>query len=472
MATIGSDAGGRKRVLFVDSDGSRKTIRLGKCSKADAAEVKYRVENLLSWRSRGKQPDPDTCEWVDSLTPELRDRFVRVGLVDPPEPIEPEPQSPTLETFLDDFVARNGATKKPATLIVWGQVIDLLKQYLPKGIRLDEITAGHAKQFQEQLKARGLASTTIAKRLGFAKQFMQSAVDWELIDRNPFATVKAKSSGIKSNVEVPREVVDRIFLKCDPTWRVIVALSRFGGLRCPSEVLSLRWEHIDWEHGRMSVPEPKVEHHDGRGVRSVPLFPELLKILSEAYEIAPDGAEFVVDKPGYRAAAMRPGGWASANLRTQFLKILVRAGVAPWERLFHSMRATRQTELERTFPRHVVCAWMGNTAAVADRHYLLVTESDFEQATRQPIATSPPEQGTATGSESSSSAAQKAAHKTPKAAQKAAQHTPANGTHGNEETPENIGETVVSTVFSGVSSMEVNGLEPMTLCLQSRCSPN
>ena len=64
----------------------------------------------------------------------------------------------------------------------------------------------------------------------------------------------------------------------------------------------------------MSVREPKVEHHEGRGVRIVPLFPELAIVLQEAWDIALEGSEFVVGKQAYRDAAMRPGGWANANL--------------------------------------------------------------------------------------------------------------------------------------------------------------
>ena len=29
----------------------------------------------------------------------------------------------------------------------------------------------------------------------------------------------------------------------------------------------------DWEMNRMSIPEPKVEHHEGRGIRSCPILP-------------------------------------------------------------------------------------------------------------------------------------------------------------------------------------------------------
>ena len=56
------------------------------------------------------------------------------------------------------------------------------------------------------------------------------------------------------------------------------------------------------------------------------------------------------------------------------------AGVSGWPRLFHSMRASRQTELQREFPLHVVCSWLGNSPRIAQQSYLLVTEDDFARA--------------------------------------------------------------------------------------------
>jgi len=109
----------------------------------------------------------------------------------------------------------------------------------------------------------------------------------------------------------------------------------------------------------MSIPEPKVEHHEGRGIRSCPIFPELRPILDEAFEIFGDKSEYVVPAPQYRAAANTAMGWP---------------------RLFHSMRASRQTELQREFPLHVVCSWFGNSPRIAQQSYLLVTEEDFAKA--------------------------------------------------------------------------------------------
>jgi hypothetical protein len=73
-------------------------------------------------------------------------------------------------------------------------------------------------------------------------------------------------------------------------------------------------------------------------------------------------------------------GWKNANLRSEMTRLLRRAGVSGWPRLFHSMRASRQTELQREFPIHVVCSWLGNSPRIAQQSYLLFTEDDFAKA--------------------------------------------------------------------------------------------
>ena len=78
----------------------------------------------------------------------------------------------------------------------------------------------------------------------------------------------------------------------------------------------------------MSIPEPKVEHHEGRGIRSCPIFPELRPILDEAFGIFGYKHEYVVAAPQYRAAANTEMGWKNANLRTEMLRLLRRAGVS------------------------------------------------------------------------------------------------------------------------------------------------
>ena len=82
----------------------------------------------------------------------------------------------------------------------------------------------------------------------------------------------------------------------------------------------------------------------------------------------------MVAAPQNRAAANTAMGWKNANLRSEMTRFSPRAGVSGWPRLFHSMRTSRQAELQREFPLHVVCSWLGNSPRIAQQSYLLVTD--------------------------------------------------------------------------------------------------
>ncbi len=76
---------------------------------------------------------------------------------------------------------------------------------------------------------------------------------------SPFADLRA---GPQSNPErtqyVPPQVIQAVLAACpNHDWRGIVALSRYAGLRCPSEVLALRWGDVNWERGRLTVRSQK-----------------------------------------------------------------------------------------------------------------------------------------------------------------------------------------------------------------------
>jgi hypothetical protein len=104
--------------------------------------------------------------------------------------------------------------------------------------------------------------------------------------------------------------------------------------------------------------------------RVVPIFPELRPYLEDGHALAGKTDAYVIR--GYRDD--------TRNLRTQFARIIRRARVRPWERLFHKLRASRQTELADEFPLHVVTDWIGNSPDIAERHYLKTTEDHFQKA--------------------------------------------------------------------------------------------
>jgi integrase len=110
-------------------------------------------------------------------------------------------------------------------------------------------------------------------------------------------------------------------------------------MRCPSEVLTLRWSDIDFEKGRIRIDSSKT------GLRFCPLFPEVREVLLEAKEEA-EGRDALV--------ARRFRG--RLNLRTHFQRIVTRGGLKPWPKLFHNLRSSCRTELQERFPSHAIDA--------------------------------------------------------------------------------------------------------------------
>ncbi len=369
------DKRGNRRILFVDADGSRKTIYLGKTPQKTTENIKTRVEYLVASKRSGIAWDGPTSQWVASLGDELADKLARLGLI-------PVRERATLGQFLREFQEKR-IDVKGATHVVWGQAIRNLLEHFGENRPVQSITAGNADDFKMYLIGQKLAPTTIHKRLSFCRQFFRAMKRRGLISESPFLEVRMKAISDPDRQRfITREETALILEACpDHDWRTIVGLTRYGGLRCPSEVLSVKIEDVNWERNRLVVTSPKTEHHDGKQSRVIPIFPQLAPILLEACERAPEGAVYLVDAK-YRIQSIRPEGWKNCNLRSRFTRIVKRAGLAPWPRLFHNLRASRETELAKEHPMHVVTAWLGNTPKIALKHYLQVTEEDFHKATQ------------------------------------------------------------------------------------------
>lgn len=269
---------------------------------------------------------------------------------------------------------------KSQTRVVWSQTIRCLKEFFSPEKHLRAVTAGDATEWRTWLIGNEkLADGTVRRRTGLARQFFEHARRKGLIVVNPFDGLPASVRGNPDRfVFVDRATAQRVLDACpNLQWKLLFALSRFGGLRCPSEHLALTWADIDWERGRFRVHAPKTEHHPGHGTRWVPIFPELGPLLREAFAEAEDGAVYVLTNPVWRARG------ATVNLRKGLTEIIRKAGLEPWCKLFVNLRATRAVELRQAgFADHVVNTWLGHTAEVAAEFYLRVTDADFERAAK------------------------------------------------------------------------------------------
>ncbi|WP_406095193.1 tyrosine-type recombinase/integrase [Streptomyces sp. NBC_01013] len=127
-----------------------------------------------------------------------------------------------------------------------------------EGLDLDEITAPRVRTWRtERLSSTG-AATTVAKAYRLLKAIMETAVDDELIRRNP---CRIRGAGKESSAERQIATVAQVDALADalgPRWRLMVYLGAYGPMR-PEEQAELRRKDVDLDEMtirvRMAAPE-------------------------------------------------------------------------------------------------------------------------------------------------------------------------------------------------------------------------
>src|SRR5262249_16438826 len=152
--------------------------------------------------------------------------------------------------------------------------------------------------------------------------------------KNPFVKLPTQVRGNDQRMYFLSQAdADKVIDKCpDSQWKLLFVLSRYAGLRCPSEHLALRWGDVEWgqgDHGdadpkpaTIPIRSPKPARHADGGIRMVPMFPELrpkLEAVFNEFEAAngrpPSKTDFVITR--YRDS--------NINLRSQLIRFITLA---------------------------------------------------------------------------------------------------------------------------------------------------
>lgn len=147
----------------------------------------------------------------------------------------------------------------------------------------------------------------------------------------------------------------------------------------------MTWDCVNRAENWLRVPSSKTAGH-GKPYRVVPIFPPVRPRLEAAFEAAREGEPYIFARLRVGAsvrAAER--GWRNAvNLRQQLLRLIARIGERPWPRLWHALRASAESDLVARFPIGTTCEWIGNTVAIAAKHYLRIGPEDKARAIAEP----------------------------------------------------------------------------------------
>ncbi|MBR2693726.1 MAG: site-specific integrase [Thermoguttaceae bacterium] len=348
----------------------RKTVSLdSRYTRRQAEEIKRYVEDIAKAVETGGEVKKATAGFIADMTDDLKASFVSTGLLSEPLDIS--------NADLFDRFAEDSTERKQSTLLTYTVVKKRFLAFFPNDGKIRDITKRDGENWKSFLKKEGFAEASVAGSFKRMNALFNWAVGEGYLEANPF---KGISKGSMVNASrmffIPMDWYERLLDACPcQSWRTLLALCRIGGLRSPSETMRLTWRDVDWDKKSITVHSPKTEHHAGKDIRLIPMFPELKEELENQWEIA-EGTKSPLVIPDLVANSTAK----SQALANQFRRIIFRAGLTPWERLFQNLRESRANEIWSEYPRHIAIKWLGHTETVAVKHYLQVTDEQFQRA--------------------------------------------------------------------------------------------
>ena len=339
-------------------------------SKPQADGFRQVVLALVAQKTAGVGLDERSARIVQGFHPRLR------GFLQEVELLLPCCRSLLVHEYVTSFRSRKAALVAPSTMKVVGRTLDRAMRFFRPDELLASVTADRAIQFRQWLvPQRGkqnpmLADATIRKTCGIMSEMFTAALRERLVVENPFNTAGIKKAVRPNRAReyfVTREEAQRLLDACDCSEeRLMVGLARFAGLRMPSEIHDLRWSDFDAAALTLKIRSPKTAHHKAGGVRRVPVFPLLMRLLEEHRVTAGDSEYLMPTLRGYPALSVR------------MRRIIRQSGITDYPRAMHNLRLSCISEWVVGERRDLVTVaeWAGHTIQIMSQHYLRQINAD------------------------------------------------------------------------------------------------
>ncbi len=188
------------------------------------------------------------------------------------------------------------------------------------------------ERLQKDLQGEGYQNGSINRAIGTVKRAFAKGVDWNKVEENVLKRIRK----VKMFKEVGRlrylsakEAQDLISV-CDDQLRPIVITALHTGCR-KNEILKLRWENVDLQHGYIAIP--KTKNGERRDIPIDRTLREMFRKLPRTFTGERDNREmvpYVFHNPRTFKAYV--------DIQYAFTKALKRAGITDYK--FHDNRHT------------------------------------------------------------------------------------------------------------------------------------
>lgn len=362
MASFSKQPNGTYRIEFF-LNGKRKSIRPRLTNERQVEKLTKRIESLITAKATNEPVDVETAKWVSGISDVIHKKLVKVGLVK-------ERIRFTVGEIINKML-ESKASLKPNTQRNLRQATTKFITHFGLETQIEEITPEDVKKWIDLLR-QSMANAYLNRTIKYAKQIFNFAIELNAIQTTPMAKIKAGTMANPNRLTyVSKETIEKVISVCPSAeFRLVIAFARYAGLRCPSELVTLRWEDINWNTNRFIVRASKTAHLENGGIRELPIFADLRPHLTAYLREHPTKTGLIFPRTYSH----------ETNLREKFERYILKAGIPLWPRLFQNLRSSVETELSKTHSIQTACAWLGNSPNTAMKHYLQVLDEDFNRA--------------------------------------------------------------------------------------------
>ena len=380
----------------------RHEISLGSgITPAELEKVNLHV-SILTRAVNQDRPAGDIAvrRWVEELernprmhgVNDLYAKLAKIGLVPPRIGIEKKSLAKCIDEVLLD---KKNDGNSQQTLDNLQGVKQKLFDFFDQNIAAADITVKDAKEFHSYLKKAKQQRTKdfFTDQENRKCAYADSSINGYIKKTKNLFDCMVKNGDLKNNVFLHRnhpsksdqnrriyissELVSHLIERCsDQSVRLSLAFARFGGNRIPSDIALVRKESFDFKNNIMRIDALKGEKlTKGKNKiksRACPLFPIFKKYVQPCVDALPNKA-WLFPQFSDQLDDVLQGKRIRGTLNTKVTRFLRKQGVIPWEKLFTNLRASCITDLRKLHPADDVSSWLGNSQAVQDRYYKMVT---------------------------------------------------------------------------------------------------
>ncbi|MFB6663486.1 tyrosine-type recombinase/integrase [[Kitasatospora] papulosa] len=241
---------------------------------------------------------------------------------------------------------------------------------------LADVTTSRVRAWRGRLLAAGVGEPTVVKAYQVLRAIMNTAVDDELIRRNP---CRVKGADRYDVPERPVLTVAEVYAAADaiaPRYRLLVLLAAFTTLRF-GELASLRRRDIDTAGRVVLVQRAQAEMQSGKLFDKAPKSAAGVRPVAFPDEILPDVIEHLeryagAGRDGHIFLGPQGGQLRRSNFRDDWIKARKAAGISA-DVHFHDLRHTGNNLVAATASTRELMTRMGHSTARAALIYQHMT---------------------------------------------------------------------------------------------------